>query len=67
MFENRSGFSYNLRENSPNNDTFTWKKNDANSSKNNYNLTELKIDLNDTLLFGTKDSWVKLDEAINRY
>ena len=67
MFETRSSFNYKITNQSINIDSFTWKQYNISRSVNSYDLYEVKINMSDATIFGTKDSWEKLDESINRY
>jgi hypothetical protein len=67
MFEEQQGQSYVIQNQSINSDTFTWKTYNQTLQLNKYNLLELKFDLSDTTIYGTKDYFLPLNESINRY
>ena len=67
MFEEQQGQSYVIQNQSINSDTFTWKTYNQTLQLNKYNLLELKLDLSDTTIYGTKDYFLPLNESINRY
>ena len=67
MFEEQQGQSYVIQNQSINSDTFTWKTYNQTLQLNKYNLLELKFDLSDTTIYGTKDYFLTLNESINRY